>query len=222
MAWHGMAWRPPCPHPAATTETTVAGAPCGSLACSRCSRAFTLSHLSPSPVPHACAPQTGQAQHVAMGQRMPPTAGPSPSHPPVQVKDSSKIAVGEWVRLWQPASDNTRRRRLLAAEQAARGARRLAQAALVPAGKVSVLEAPGCTQEVPRWFEDDTLQVRLGRAPPALCAAPHSQTHATPPVPGAALTPPRTLPAAADACQQEAAAAVFCLFGTCRCSWRRR
>lgn len=53
---------------------------------------------------------------------------------------SSGIQVGQWVRLFQPNSDATRRRQLLAAAHDAR--RRLAQAEApmpaVPAGKVTV------------------------------------------------------------------------------------
>jgi hypothetical protein len=61
------------------------------------------------------------------------------------VANSQSIEVGQWVRLWMPAADNTRRRRRLLSEDALpeagvpqRGGRKLRQAA-VPAGKVTVL-----------------------------------------------------------------------------------
>jgi hypothetical protein len=54
-----------------------------------------------------------------------------------------------WVRLFQPASDNTRRRRALLADPAPRGGRKLGQALPVPASKVTVYTSAPPGAEVP-------------------------------------------------------------------------
>ncbi|KAL4423184.1 hypothetical protein ABPG77_000317 [Micractinium sp. CCAP 211/92] len=84
----------------------------------------------------------------------------------VQVASSSGIQVGQWVRLFQPNSDATRRRQLLAAAHDAR--RKLAQAEApapaVPAGKVTVWAEPDGMPKVETWFGDPQLQAGLEAA----------------------------------------------------------
>ncbi|KAL4458887.1 hypothetical protein ABPG75_013752 [Micractinium tetrahymenae] len=92
----------------------------------------------------------------------------------LQVASSANIQVGQWVRLFQPNSDATRRRQLLAA--AAGAGRGLAQAEVpqpaVPPGKVSVLAAQDGTPmmsqdgaaQVAQWFGDPGLQAALEAA----------------------------------------------------------
>ncbi|KAI7840897.1 hypothetical protein COHA_005425 [Chlorella ohadii] len=133
----------------------------------------------------------------------------------VRVSSTNGISVGQWVKLYQPAPDNTNRRRLLSAGSSAATpvGRKLRQdgSAVPPPGKVTVLggapaPAPAASQQraeangraVPQWYSDPAMQAALEAAVKAQWAIADALVQEPDRVPAQALEPNGTNPLGLD------------------------